>query len=311
MSENKEQGSASLNDMNDFQSSGDGGQAKVKQRKSKVKEQDWKSNESAGNLLAGILGESEAEAEAERKRRDAERKAKEAAEEAERQATEAKRKAEADARLRAEQNRLAEVEVRRTQMLAAIERQKKIEKGEIDLEEEARKKKEEDDRLRREAEAKAAKEAEFNRAQMLIQKQQEQLKEMADRQLEAAALTPKSNTGLYIGIAAVVVVLGGVAAALLLTGEPPAELPNPYALAAQYPATTIALNMPESDMNDVGLDVVSQSAGQAVVQIESTGTSSGGKKGSGREKRPKDSFQKALDSSAGGDVLKSKTKVVF
>ncbi len=277
---------ASLNKLSDLSSqdqSGAGGQvAKVKQRRTKVKEQSWMSDDNAGNLLAGLLGETEAEAEQEIKRKEAERKAREAAEEAEKQAAEARKKAESESRLREEQNRLQEVQMRRTQMLAAIERQKKIETGEIDVEEEERLRKLEEEKARREEEARLAKEAQLKHAQDLIQAQQEKLQELANRPLEAAITEPHSNMGVFVAIAAVFLLVAGGVAAYFVLSAPAPEKANPFGLVENYPTQMLGVTEAEGVMGDVGLDIVSQSPDQGPSQIAGAGAASTGTTKAGR-----------------------------
>lgn len=279
---------ASLNKLSDLsnqaQDSSEQQVAKVK-RRGKVKEQKWMSDDSAGNLLEGLLGETSLEAEAELKRKEEERKAREAAEAAERAAAEAKKKANAEERLREEQNRLQEVQQRRTQMLAAIERQKKIETGEIDVEEEERLRKLEEERLRQEEEAKRAKEAELQHAQSLIQEQQSRLQELANRPLEAAIAEPRSNMGIIVGVAAAALVIGvGVLLLVVLGSEKPEDI-DPFALVENFPTQTLTVTSAEGDMAEVGLNIVSQSAAEAPSQIAGGSTGTGTKAGRSTQRR--------------------------
>ncbi|OIP40486.1 MAG: hypothetical protein AUK47_08350 [Deltaproteobacteria bacterium CG2_30_63_29] len=270
-----------LGDMGANRSDSEPAVAKVKKR-SKVKEQNWMSDDRADNLLAGILGEASAEAEAEKLRLERERKAKEERERAQKADVEAQRQKEAAERVAAERERQTAVEQRRTQMLAAIERKKKIDSGEINEEEERRRKEEEIAAKQHVEDERRRKESELNQAQSLIQQQQAALHELANRPVETFA-PPKSNTGLIIGLAAVVLIVGGGAVAFLMLQEQPSEALTPYAMESNYPAAQLTGTVPSSMMSDVGLDVVSQSAGQEIRTIAGGGTGEEEGKGTGRK----------------------------
>ena len=131
--------------------------------------------ETATNLLGDLLNDSAAEAEAERLRREMEQKRAAEEERLQQEHEEEMAKLEAERALLAEQQAQEERRMHQAEMAAQVQRQKDIEAGLIDLEEEARLAREEAERQRREAEEKASKEAESLAKNVLLQNQQAEL----------------------------------------------------------------------------------------------------------------------------------------
>lgn len=117
---------------------------------------------------------------------------------------------EARRKLEEETKKLEETKMRRTQILAAIERQKKIEAGELAEEEEERKRKEKEEAERIEAERKAAQEAEIQKAKQRIEEQQAKIKELTPEPPEPPA--KKRNRKIIISVVAAVIVIATAAA---------------------------------------------------------------------------------------------------
>jgi len=92
-------------------------------------DEEWASDDSAGDLLSGVLHETEDEAKEEIEQVEEELQKRREEEERRRREEEERRRAEAEARITAEEERLDELEQRRTERLQAIEREKMREKG--------------------------------------------------------------------------------------------------------------------------------------------------------------------------------------
>ncbi len=134
--------------------------ARVRKARADVTEHARQSGDSVGNLIGGLLDDSNAIIEAEKAEK--ERKARETAERARaaREAAEAKKRKDAEDRLNEEKRKLEEKEQKRLQMLAEMEKKRKLEAGEVDEEEEARKRMEAEAEARRIAAEEARERAE-------------------------------------------------------------------------------------------------------------------------------------------------------
>lgn len=277
--------STSLNKLSDFashRSSGSGSTAKVKRKNKGKNQSSWKSDESTDNLLSGIISDIEEEASAEEARKERERIAKEEAKKAEEELLEIQKRAEAEAQLMEEAIKLQQTQERRTIQLAAITRQKKIEAGEIDLEEEARQKREEEARIQRKKDEEEARKNELSEAQKLIEQQDEHLKELALKPLEEAMQQKKSNAGKIFLIAfaliALVAAYGFIDIKFIQKGpvynwyEPDADV---YAMQENYPITNVTFEATKVDLLAIDQKLVDQGI---VETPKRTGGGGGGRK---------------------------------
>lgn len=264
--------SKSLTKLQELSSGGE--VAKVK-RRSNVKEQAWSSNEKTSNLLGNLLGEASSLAaqEAERKRAELEAATEEARLAAEQE--EELKRLEAEHALMEEKRIHEEKKMRHTQMLAAIEREKKIETGEINLEEEARLKREEEERIRLEKEAILAKEAEKRRAKELLQDQHRQMEELTEQQIEKAAKKKKSRAGLMVAIVAAVVLCASGGIVWYLTRPEPIDI---YALDKEYPSEDFGFLSDDMSATAVGVNIVAQAAPVVAKPVKPRRSSSAKKK---------------------------------
>lgn len=242
---------ASLNKLAEMSSSGE--VAKVKQRR-QVKEQAWVSNDSAKNLLGSLLSDSSKAAEEELARQEA----------AAAQAVEAARRArereeemlqlEAKRELLSEMQAQEEMRLRQLEMQAQLQRQKDIEAGVIDLEEEARLQREAEERQRKEAEERQRKEEEKRASEALLREQAKELEALRQKELLEQAM-PKRSKLIPIVLAAVVLFgAAGVGIFLHLNQE---EI-DIYAPSAQYDTRTIGFMPDESAMLAVQMQLVKQ-----------------------------------------------------
>ena len=170
----------------------------------------WASDDAADDLLAGILDETALDAQAEEERIQAEIRKREEEEARKRQEEQDRKRLDAEARISAEQERQNEVKERRTQRMQALKIEDLKERGEwIDPEIAAAK-----ERAAEAARLKAEEDAARHAAQLERARQ-----EVAPMPGQAAA-PAKSNTGLFIGLAAVVaaVIIAGVAIGVLAGG---------------------------------------------------------------------------------------------
>ncbi len=158
--------------------------------------QKWASDDDAGDLLAGILDDTATEAEAEQERIAAEIKARQEEEQRKKEEEEAKKRAEAEARLSAEKERLQQVEKRRTQKLEALRIEDLKESGQWNPPEELS-----DEKDEKETPPAAA------------QRPPQAAAQPAPRPMAPAPepIPQKSNTGLVIGLAALILAVVGAA----------------------------------------------------------------------------------------------------
>jgi hypothetical protein len=219
--------------------------------------------ESAMNLLDDVLGDSAAAAEEERLRREAERERAEEEERLQREREEEMAKLEAERALMAEQQAQEELRQHQAEMQAQVQRQKDIEAGLIDLEEEARLKREEEERKRAEAEAKAQKEAERRQANELKQNQEAELASLKQEEIARHA-APKSNPFIIPMILVALVLLACGAGFYLLKVKPENEriqaVTEGYSLSKQYSMQNLVFVADNQDMQALEFNKVTQEA---------------------------------------------------
>lgn len=210
--------------------SASGSVAKVRRDKKKG------NSENARNLLGSILDDSAAAAEEERKRLEENRR------HAEEEARLAKEREEEKARLEAERAIIAEqqaqedIKMRQAEMQAQLQREKDIEAGLIDLEEEARQKKAEEERQRAAAAEKQRKTEAKLQAIELKRNQEDELEALKREQMAKNAEPKKNILPFVIAAAAVFIVIIGTAV-FALTREEPVD---PYALADDYETRVVS-----------------------------------------------------------------------
>ncbi|MBA2662924.1 MAG: hypothetical protein H0U74_11550 [Bradymonadaceae bacterium] len=171
----------------------------------------WASDDDAGDLLAGILSDTESDATMEQQRIEAEMNARQ--EEARRikESDERQRRAEAEARISAEMDRLQEVEKRRTQKIEALKIEDLKESGQWKPPEEA-------------AEVKQAREAQAQMAaaQMAALHAPQPQAPAQQQMAQAPVAVEKKSNVLPLAILGAVLVLvvgaGGIAFALMTGG---------------------------------------------------------------------------------------------
>lgn len=134
--------------------------ARVRKDRANITEHARQSGDNAGSLLSSLIGQSNAELEAEKQELERIARKKEAEEKAKQEADAEKARREAQTRLEEEKKKLEEKEQRRLQMLADLEKKRKHEAGIVDEEEEAAKRAAEEEKAKREAAQKAREEAE-------------------------------------------------------------------------------------------------------------------------------------------------------
>ncbi len=184
--------------------------ARVRKDRADITNRARQRGDSAGQLLSGLIGESNAELEAEQnerkrqKQEEADRRRSKAEEEA------ARKRQEAQAILDEERRLLEEKEQRRLQMVADLEKKRRLEAGEVDEEEEARKRMEAEEEERRIAAEKAREAAEEAALKNSNEALAEQIRAMklqkeAEEAAEAAAKLKKKR--IMTGIAAAAAVL--------------------------------------------------------------------------------------------------------
>ncbi|MCL2325747.1 MAG: hypothetical protein FWC40_04520 [Proteobacteria bacterium] len=292
---------ASLNKLSEMSSSGE--VARVKQRRS-VKAQAWSSDDNASNLLGCILDDSSKDAEEEaRQQEEARQRATEDARRR-REYEEDMKRLEAERELTAQQQQQEELRLRQAEMQAQLQRQKDIEAGLIDLEEEARLAREEEARKRAEAEAKARKEAEKRANELLLREQQAEIEALRQQEILEQS-RPKRSKVPFIAMAALVVLgLGGGIGYYLLSQEPV----DIYALSTDYDSRSIGF-LPESlDMVSMEVMVVKQADDPKPVRATTAPRPrpAGGSGGSQPKPPAADTTQpgkSGLDSGKGGGLL--------
>jgi hypothetical protein len=224
--------------------------ARVKKARAGVTERARQNGDCVGNLLSGLLDDSNAIVEAERAEK--ERKAREREEQArqEREAEEARKREEAEHKLQEEKRKLEEKEERRKQLLIEMEKKRKREAGEVDEEEEARKREEAEAEARRIAEEKAreeAEEAELNSANAALEEQLRAAKarKAAEEAEEARKAHNKRVAKILLAAAAVLAVASGLTYYFATK-----KAPDWYILSEDYQshALTMSLVVEESDV---------------------------------------------------------------
>lgn len=252
--------------------------------------------ESAKNLLGSLLDESAAAAEEERLRREEDRMR------ADEEARLAKEHEEEMARLEAERAIIAEkqaqeeMRLHQVEMQAQVQREKDIEAGLIDLEEEARKAREEEERKRAEAEAKAKKEAGKRAAEELKRQQEAELAALRQEEVAKNAAPKKNHFVLPMVLVALVLLAMGAGYFVMEVkphNERMARLERGYSLQDEYITKEVKFETPEAEMLGGELMVVKQAADpKPVVKRPSSGkkpattttpaSPSGGKLGGGK-----------------------------
>ncbi|MCL2326544.1 MAG: hypothetical protein FWC40_08645 [Proteobacteria bacterium] len=214
--------------------------ARVKKARADVTEHARKSGDNAGKLLSNLLGESNAEIEAEEERKLQKVREAEARQRAEQEAAEEKKRREATSKLAEEKRRLEEKEQRRLQMLADLEKKRRLEAGEVDEEEEAQKRQQAEQEARRKAAEEAREHDEQFKLKSLILENQVKLDLMKPKPVDPEVLRrEKLKKRIIIGSAAAAVVLaiGGGLGYYFAT----LKAPDFYKLSPSYESTTLAL----------------------------------------------------------------------
>ena len=271
--------------------------ARVRKARADVTAHARKSGDSVGNLLAGLLDDSNAAIEAEKAEK--ERKARETAErqKAAREAAEAKKRKEAEDRLNEEKRKLEEKEQRRIQLLAEMEKKRKLEAGEVDEEEEARKRAEAEAEARRIAEAEAREKAEEEALNSANRELAEKLAEAKASKAQKEAMEQKKKnrakaTKISLISVAVLLIAGALTYYFLTL-----KAPDYYTLNDDYQAK--ALDMEVDTTQKVEMVLVSAN----MVKQSAPKTSSGKSKG---PKKPTDTYGigKAADVFGTGTIVK-------
>lgn len=273
--------------------------ARVRKARASVTERARQTGDSVGNLLTGLIDDSNAEIEAEkaekkRKAQEAEERAK-----AKREAEEAKKRAEAETKLQEEKRRLEEKEQRRLQMIAEMEKKRKLEAGEVDEEEEERKRQEAAAKAAREAAEKAREAAEEAQLQSSNQELADQIRIIKEQKAleERIEADKKRKKDLMIkgAIAAAAVVLIASVTIFFAT----LKAPDYYKLDEHY--DTMPLSMTNSVLK---AEVVGM---KHVMVKQSEGGKKGGKrKGPSGPTGPTDQYGigKTADVFGGGKIVK-------
>lgn len=195
--------------------------ARVRKARASISEHARQSGDNAGSLLSNLIGQSNAEIEAEKNEIKRAAREKEAQEKAKLEQDAENKRREAQARLEEEKRKIEEKEQRRLKMLADLEKKRKREAGIVDEEEEAEKRAAEAEAAAREAAQKAREEAEAaalkNANDELAAKIEATRKEKQQREAAAAAAAKKRKAmtmtlaAAFLGIVAastIVIVLG-------------------------------------------------------------------------------------------------------
>jgi len=232
---------SSLDDLNDLTSDGSAQIKSSEQRKAKVKQQKWGSDDSASGLLDNILLQTAYEAEEEERRLQQELQAKEEAERRAKEEAEYRKRLEGEQRLAEEKRRQEDVEKRRTIMAQAIERDRKIAAGEIDPEAEARREAEAREKAEREKAKTAVKDETLSALQAQLQQQEARIRGLTKASLqpvpESVVMDAPKRSALPMVIATLLILLVGGAAIFYVsqTQQPEqVELRNPLAMKTSY-----------------------------------------------------------------------------
>ena len=227
------------------------GNARVRSRRAgKVKP----GQESAMSLLDSILDDSnKAAAEEEKQQEEARiRAAEEAAEAKERE--ELQRRLDGEMLLLKEQQAQDALRKNQSQMAQKVQREKDIEAGLIDVEEEARLAREAEEKKRAEEELKARKAQEKKERRERIAKQKQELQTFAQLEAIEAAKPKKSNAPIFISIAAVLAVVAGIIIYLQVTKE---EI-DIYALSTNYETMNVNFLKDDPEMSVMASSIVAQ-----------------------------------------------------
>ena len=241
----------SLTKLNSLSASGE--VAKVKRPKpggSKSKA----NKESAKNLLGSILDDAAAAAEAEAIRNEEKKRRAEEEARIAKELEEEKARYEAERQLIAEKQAQEDLRIRQAEMQAQLQREKDIEAGLIDLEEEARLAREEEARKRAEEEEKARKVAEKEAATALRISQEHELEALRREQLAKAAVPKSSKKPMIISIAIGVLLAAGVGVYFMLSQE---EM-DIYALPEESVTRTIGFIDEDMQMARINASIVKQ-----------------------------------------------------
>lgn len=165
-------------------------------------------------------------------------------------------KLEAEQAILAEQHEIEERKLRQAEMQAQLQREKDIEAGIIDLEEEARQKREEEERQAAIAAEKARKEAEKLAAEKLRISQQNELEALRLEEAHAAAKPKSSNFFVYLLVVLIVAAAGGAGWYFYDQNE---QI-DYYALQSDYAPYPLVVNNARMDRYDVSASVVKQEA---------------------------------------------------
>lgn len=223
--------------------------ARVRKARAKLTEQARKSGDDASSLLSNLLGSTDSEVdihEAARKRKAEEEEKKRAKREAE----EEKKRLQAEKLLKEEKKRLEDIEKRRLQMLADLEKKRRLEAGEVDEEEEARKRMQAEAEAQRLANEAAREREEYERTQALIQENQAKLALLKPKPVDPEVARRKLlKKRIIIGSATAVVVL--TAGSLLGYYFINKKAPDFYKLTPEYETTTLTLEaIPSAGLSD-------------------------------------------------------------
>lgn len=243
----------SLNKLSELSSSGEVARVSRPKRNAAKKQ-----TESAKNLLGSLLDDSVATAEMERVRDEEAKKRAEEEAQRKKEYDEEMAKLEAEQAILAEQNEIEERKARQAEMQAQLQREKDIEAGIIDLEEEARQKREAEEREAAIAAEKAKKEADKRAAEALRISQQNELEALHNEEINAVAAPKKQNFGI-IGVVIVLILVVGGAAGFFLK-EKSDNAFDYYGLNSEYHTQTIRFVALDTSVVGANFSIVKQEA---------------------------------------------------
>lgn len=210
--------------------------------------------ENAKNLLGSILDDTDAAAEAEKIRNEEKKRRAEEEARIAKELEEEKARYEAERQIIAEKQAQEDLRIRQAEMQAQLQRQKDIEAGLIDLEEEARLAREEEERKRAEEAERERKEAEKKAATELRISQEHELAALRREQIAKEAAPKTSNMPKIIAAVAVLVIALGAVAYFVLDQE---EI-DIYALSETSDTRTIGFIEDDLQMSRVNVSIVKQ-----------------------------------------------------
>lgn len=217
--------------------------------------------ESARNLLGNLLDDSAAAAEEERLRREADQKRAEEEARLQREHEEEMAKLEAERALIAERQAQEEMRLHQAELQAQVQREKDIEAGLIDLEEEARQKREEEARKRAEEEARIKKETELREANERKRTQEAELEALRQEKM-VRDTAPKKNPFILPACLAALVLFSIGIGYYLLAVKPENEriqaVTEGYSISKQYPTQDIMFLADNDAMKAETLSLVKQ-----------------------------------------------------